>query len=376
MTATTTQKPILLLSTDPVTCQAVGEALASNGHFVAGPPCRDLQELQLQLERGPARGVLVDLDPEPERMLPQLEPIIARFQGARFIVISARHDVNCVLAAMQAGARHFLVKSTLAAELPETLNRLIPEHNGNSPGRIYTILGASGGCGATTIAINLANELHLKSAAEVLLIDLDYALGAMGTCLGLDGRYGIADVLADCNRIDPHLISSTSVPGADGLRVLLSPASTHTCAPAPLQTVHLRAALEACKRAFRHVVIDAPHLSPGEALPLALASDLCLVVVQLSVKDIRTAARLLQVLGQGVPRTRLVVLVNRFGCRSMITLGDARRALGDVPVRTIRNDFKAVMRGVNLGQVLAQAAPRCRIRQDLQALFPAEAVGA
>ncbi len=376
MVAAMTQHPILLLTTDPVTCRAVGEALASNGHFVAGEPCRDLRKLQVQLERHPARGVLVDLDPEPERILAQLEPIIAQFHSTRFIVISARYDANCVLAAMQAGARHFLVKAALATELAEALNRVIPEHNGNSTGLIYTVLGASGGCGATTIAINLASELHLKSAAEVLLIDLDYAFGAVGTCLGLEGRYGIADVLADRNRIDAHLISSAAVPGADGLRVLLSPASTQACAAAPLQTADLRAALEAAKRAFRNVVIDAPRLPPAEALHLALASSLCLIVVQLSVKDIRTAGRLLQVLlGQGVPRARVVVLVNRFDCRSMITLQDARRALGDVPVRTIRNDFKAAMRSINLGQALAQATPRCRIRQDLQALFLAGAAG-
>jgi Flp pilus assembly CpaE family ATPase len=64
-----------------------------------------------------------------------------------------------------------------------------------------------------------------------------------------------------------------------------------------------------------------------------------------------------------------VLVINRDGSRrTMITRKDLQTALGAIELRTIRNDFKAAIRGVNLGQPLAQAAPRSRIRRDLRLL--------
>jgi pilus assembly protein CpaE len=366
---TTTQDPVLLVTADQGTARAVSDALASNGHFVPGEPCRDLRELEAALERGSARGVLVDLDPQPAATLAELDPIIARFNGARFIVLSGTYNSDWVLAAMQIGARHFLLKQAIGAELSEALNRLIPPLEDTGAGTaVVTVVGASGGCGATTIAINLAHELHLKLGQDVLLIDLDYALGGVGTCLGLEGSYGIADVLADRNRIDTHLISSTAIANERGVHVLLSPASTQTRA-ARLQTENLRVALDAGRRAYRYAVVDTSHLLPDEVAQVALASNLCLLVAQLNVKDIRTAGRLAgELVAQGMPQARVVVVINRCGSRGMVTLRDAKAALGDLATRTIRNDFKGAIRAVNFGQALAEAAPRSKIRRDLQEL--------
>jgi pilus assembly protein CpaE len=364
------QHPVLLVTADLRTARAVSDALASNGHFVPGEPCRDLRELEAALERKSARGVLVDLDPEPATTLAELNPIIARFSTTRFMVLSGTYNSEWVLAAMQIGARHFLLKQAIETELCEALNRLIPPQDEVATGSaVVSVLGASGGCGATTVAINLAHELHLKLGHDVLLVDLDYALGAIGTCLGLEGRYGIADVLADRSRIDTHLISSTAISNEKGVHVLLSPASTLPAQPARLQTENLRPALEACRRAFRYAVVDAAHLLPDETVQVALASTLCLLVVQLNVKDIRTANRLAtELIAQGMPRTRVVAVVNRCGSRGMVTLRDAQTALGGIEARTIRNDFKGAIRAVNFGQALAEAAPRSKIRRDLQNL--------
>jgi Flp pilus assembly CpaE family ATPase len=51
-----------------------------------------------------------------------------------------------------------------------------------------------------------------------------------------------------------------------------------------------------------------------------------------------------------------------------VTLRDAQTALGGIEARTIRNDFKGAIRAVNFGQALAEAAPRSKIRRDLQNL--------
>jgi pilus assembly protein CpaE len=272
--------PVLLVTSDATTSQTAVTALESNGHFVTGNVCRDLPELVAQLEQRPALGVLVDIDPQPAQLLADLDPIITRFSHARFIVLSSDYRQDLVLEAMQIGVRHFLLKQSIEAELAGALDRLIPKpgEDARRASSIVTIFGASGGCGATTLAINLANELHLETAEKVLLIDLDYAYGAIGACLGLKGRYGIADVLADRTRIDAQLISSTAVSYSEGVHALISPVSASGANSAPLSADNLRPALDACWRAYRYVVVDAPRVSADVALQLAIASDLTLPI--------------------------------------------------------------------------------------------------
>jgi pilus assembly protein CpaE len=367
-----TKQPILLVTNDPETAPAVNAALESNGHFVADGVCADLRELVACLERAPTTGALVDIDDQPVDMLGELDPIITRFVETRFIVLSKDYDNELVLEAMQIGARHFLLKRSIASELSGALRRLIPTGSvkGERRGSVITVLGASGGCGATTVAINLANELHAVSSEPTLVIDLDHCYGAVRTYLGLDGQYGIADVLADAKRIDAQLVKSSALAYSDGLEALISPASTKISEPKPIQATNLGPALDACKRAYRFTVVDAPRVPSSVAVSLAHASYLTLIVFQLNVTDIRIVRDLLTVLSErGVSPERIMPLVNRYRRRhSMISLSEAETAVGSSALAVVRNDFRSVSRGINFGQPLAQAAPRSRTRRDLNQL--------
>ena len=66
-------------------------------------------------------------------------------------------------------------KNFLEAEIDRILEHMLfgGAKPGQSLGNVITVLQASGGCGATTVAINLANELRLKTSEPVLTIDLD-----------------------------------------------------------------------------------------------------------------------------------------------------------------------------------------------------------
>jgi len=52
------------------------------------------------------------------------------------------------------------------------------------------------------MAVNLANELRLAASEPVLTIDLDTCYGTVSDYLGIEGRYGIADVLSRRKPID------------------------------------------------------------------------------------------------------------------------------------------------------------------------------
>ncbi len=364
--------PIVLMTREPETEKAVAAALASSEVLAPDTICRSMAELKSRLEERTAPAVLIDIDPQPLVLLREMDVLIGRSSPTRFIVLSGELRNDLVLEAMQAGARHFLVKSVIPRELVPVLERLVAANEAANPegqGSIVTILSAGGGCGATTLAVNLADELRLLASERVLLIDLDATYGSAATYLGLGGRYGISDVLSGSSRIDEELIASTAVAHSPDLHLLLSPVTANFSRPAPLAFEGLDPALRACRGAYPFTVVDAPRVSMDVAATLASASCLTLVVLQLSVKDIRVAREMIAALEErgGAPK-RVLPLVNRYRKkRKMITLEEARKALGVEPL-VFANDFKGSLRAVNYGQLLSRASRRSPLSKDLRKL--------
>jgi pilus assembly protein CpaE len=366
------QSGVLLVTAEPETAQAVDKTLRASGRLALAGTCRALDELAARLQADRVSAAIVDIDPHPGRMLAELEPIIARFSGTRFVLLASGLDKDLILEAMQIGARHCLQKGAVRSELAGVLQRLTANGSARPPGRgsVIGVLSAGGGCGATTLAVNLANELCQGGPEAALVVDLDSSFGAVATCLGVKGDYGVADILAHSGNADPQLVSSSATVCSDHLHVLLSPASVDYAAPAPLQYDNLGAALEACKQAYPYTVVDAPRVPIEVAAVLAKACSAALIVMQLTIKDIHVARRLRgALLDRGVAAGRIVPVINRHRKRKqMIGLDECRRALDVSEIELIGNDYRNAIRGINFGQPLAEAAPMSSIRKDIRRL--------
>src|SRR5205814_10380135 len=72
--------------------------------------------------------------------------------------------------------------------------------------RLIHVIPAAGGCGATTIACNVAASLAKKG--QTLLIDLDLVRGSVASSFDVRPRYTIADLMQAAERIDRQLIES------------------------------------------------------------------------------------------------------------------------------------------------------------------------
>jgi pilus assembly protein CpaE len=363
---------ITLMTPDASLAAEVSAALHANGHVVAGPPVRDLRDLAPQLGRVPVPICLIDLDPQPQQVLPHLERIIARFPATRFVALSSTVGNELLLEAMQSGVRRVVMKQTMSAELPGVLDRLTtPDlHAAGPTGEIMTVISASGGCGATTIGVNLAEEIAQKKKQPTLIWDLDCAYGAVASYLGLTPRYGADHVLHYGGDIDAQLLKSTASVHNDRIHVLASPASTNLAAAAePLRFERLEHVLDSARRAYGLTIIDAPRLPLGTTAALVAGSATTLLVFQLTVKDLRCARSILDALrDRGCDTASIVPVANRYVKRQVISLEEATKAIGGVDVLPIRNDYAPAIHGLNFGQTLSEAGPRSSIRRDIQDL--------
>src|SRR2546421_249128 len=240
---------VALMTPDPAVAAAVASASHANGHVMTVPPLRDVRDLLAHLGKSPMPIVLVDLDPQPQEVLPHLERMVARFPASRFVALSTTLDNGLLLEAMQTGVRRIVAKQTIGTELRGVLDRLsaVESAHHDSQGQVLSILSASGGCGATTLAINLAQEISLLKRQPTLLVDLDCAYGAVTSFLGLRPHYAADHVLNYSGRIDGQLIRSTSTAHSDQLHVLASPASTSFANVEPLKYERLEQALESAR---------------------------------------------------------------------------------------------------------------------------------
>ena len=330
--------------------------------------CKGLTELKASLEHAPVSIALIDIDSDPKASLKELDRIVPLYPETRFAVASSSSNKELILEAMQAGVRDFIHKNSLEAEIDRILEHLLfgGAKSGQSLGNVITVLQASGGCGATTVAINLANELRLKTSEPVLTMDLDSSFGALSAYLGITKGYGIADVLKRTGQIDRNLITSSATNYRNDYDVLISPASMEHFAYSSYSYPNLIDAIEACKEAYKHTVIDAPRLSEDLVKTLITVSKTLLVVFEPSVKDIKTARSIITNLVKLGARSKSIIpLVNRFQRRGpVIPLEETKKALKLDSISCIRSDFKRVANCINRGEPLAELAPRSSIRKD------------
>jgi pilus assembly protein CpaE len=234
---------------------------------------------------------------------------------------------------------------------------------------LVSVMTASGGSGGTTIAINLADELRRSRGESVLLVDMDLDYGAAAAYLGLGPDTGLADALA-AERIDAAGLRAAASVFFDDLHLLASPSSVDFSDPPVVRFDRLDELLDACRATYGHTVVDAPRASRDVAATLGKASDLTLVVFQLTVMDVRCVRAVLRALDdRGVPREKVLPLANRCARRAhMLTLEDARDALGGVALASVGNDYESALRSLNLGRPLTSVAPRSVVRHDLEEL--------
>lgn len=363
---------ILLVTKERETADTVKGVFAGNKNFILTNVYQDLSQLRSCLSNTKTQAVIVDIDSNPQQMLRDVATIYDISPETFVVLVCSKLTKNLVLQAMRSGAKHFLEKKTLVSDLSKELQALVQDDRKravNSDSLVISVFSAGGGCGATTVAINLASELRLLSDKQVLAIDLDPCYGAVSSYLSIKSHYGIADVLAPKNGIiDADLIRSSAYAYADNFHVLTSPANSASSGTKELGYENMSRAIEACRQVYEYTVLDAPRLPQTTAVELAKLSDLIVIVFQLTVKDVNTTRAIISSLTDaGIARERILPLANRVKKRGpLVRFEDTKRALGLSSCRSIRSDWRKAMKSVNCAKPFAEAVKRSGLRRDIR----------
>ena len=151
-------------------------------------------------------------------------------QNIPIIMFTAKTLIDDKVAGFEAGADDYLTKPTHPAELASRVKAILMRNASQHPsasgarGRTIGVLGAKGGVGTTTLAINLA-AARLMISENPVVADFRLGVGSMGLSLGMGRSAGMANVLSKAaSAIQPRDIENELVVHASGLRALLSSA--------------------------------------------------------------------------------------------------------------------------------------------------------
>ena len=171
-------------------------------------------------------------------------------------------------------------------------------------GRVLTFSRATGGAGATTLAVNVAHALtrpHRRAQAKVCLIDLDLQVGAAALQLDLLPASGLFDSATTRQSFDPALFARSLVAHRSGLQVLPSPSapiSLEALRPAVVNTL-----LELARVEFDYVIVDLPRALTNWTETVLSHSDLVYLVTQSNLPAVWQLRRLLDVIEELGSRT-------------------------------------------------------------------------
>ena len=131
------------------------------------------------------------------------------------------------------------------------------------------------------------------------------------------------------------------------------------------------ACLDMARGAYETVVLDMPALWMPWSVAAVRASDLVVLVAQLSVAGVRQAKRQLDVLqARGLGNVPLRLVLNRVErrWRPRVSRAEAEKALGRKVDYLVADDAHTVREAANRGVVLSEIKRNARVVRDVQAI--------
>ena len=357
----------------------VAKQLEDDGPYdvlIAGPSAATrsgLAKIELIRQAYPLTSVVLAFDQRPEARLRD----VIRAGAMDLLELPATDDE--VLEAVERALE--LHQATLAAvpsaepvvqiveAPPVTETYTAPAPPSARKGRVYAVASATGGCGKTFMATNLAYFLQTHGGGgRVCLVDLDLQFGEVSTALRMRPRYTIFDALereeSEPEFLQAHIEEYLSV-HETGFHVLAAPRDpVEADRVTPADVVRI---VEAVRRRFDHVVVDTPaQLSEIVTVTLDLSEQL-FVMTTLDLPSVRNMSVFLSTLERlRIPTESIQLILNKAESDVGIDIAQVEK-LFPQGFRAVLPYAKEVSRSINLGTPVMASSPQAEISRRMDA---------
>jgi pilus assembly protein CpaE len=306
--------------------------------------------------------VVVDIRSDASSGMAAIERLRASSANMAIFAIATAAEPNLILQAMRAGANEFFPWNTqegsqAARDMEESFHgavrrsaarREAASASGKAPCVTHVFLGAKGGAGTTTVAVNCGVELARLTKRPTVVVDLKTSLGEVALFLGVRPRFTILDAIENLHRLDKNFLTELVAKHKSGLDILAG--SEQFDRPNAQDASGLEELLRVLARTYDYVVIDAGNTISASTAAALYAADTIFLVTNPDVPSIRNAQRLVDRVRQlGAGSERVKVLLNRVSDNHLIAPKQIETALGYGIHHTFSSDYRTVSTALNSG---------------------------
>jgi pilus assembly protein CpaE len=326
-----------------------GTSVARTVHTCASFPVAASDPVTRRVNAANPDVTLVDIPADnPSLALRAIELLHQEMPEAAIFAIGNLNQPQIIVNAMRAGAREFIERPTNTTDMLEAFVRLTTaQRRGRQEGirgKVFSVINAKGGNGATTVAVNLALALQ-SSYGQTALVDLA-PLGHAALHMNLKPVFNVADATRNLHRMDASLLESFMTRHSGGLQLL---AGTNVPAAVDPSTAEFVRLFDMLVTHYRYVVVDASSRFDAASRLIASLSETVLLVACSDVASLWSAARVQQYLGETGSRERVRLVLNRFRKVPGFSEADAEAAVGAKLLWRIPNQYFAISGAIDRG---------------------------
>jgi pilus assembly protein CpaE len=371
---------------DVVACTrmaGVAELLESDGPFdvlIAGPSLgtrSGLQRLSLIREELPAMSLLLAFSRRPDGSLRDI--VRTGAIDLLQLPVDDKELTEAIDRATELAQAAAAASATTSAPVTVPAIAAAPGQPApNQPGRVFTISSATGGCGKTFYATNIAYFLARYTGKRACIVDLDLQFGEVVTAMRLRPKYTIFDALqredTDEDDLRAH-IDEYTVAHETGVYVLAAPrepSEADRISPPDVTRI-----LEAVRKQFDYVVVDTPPQLNESVLAAFDLSDMLYVMATLDLPSVRNMSVFLATLDKlKISSDNVKLILNKAESDVGIDVDQVTK-LFPQGFESVLPYAKEVSRSINLGMPVMAASPQSEISRlmtaGLKMLLPPDA---
>lgn len=315
----------------------------------------------------------IELDElNPEHTFSLIKGYLEKNPALEILLTASKLDSQVMLESFRVGVKEFIPQPINRREFDTALTRLKDRlagkgrQNNGRGGKVVAFLGAKGGNGTSTLAVNMAMSLRQqKPDKQVAVVDLNFDDSDIPLFLDIQPANGFRDLVADLSRLDSTYVQSLMSKHESELHVLQSGfTGREGSSRGPIPGGAVLHTLEVMRLMYDFVIVDCGHtLTPETREALDFASTV-FVVTTLSLPAIRRTKHFLQMMREaGFDGGRVVIAVNRYHSSEAELLQHAESLFEHKVDLLVPNDYPIANSSLNRGVPLVEAAPRAPLTQ-------------
>jgi pilus assembly protein CpaE len=360
-------------SVEVIACNRVGavsDVLHQQGPFTvlfAGPSLASrsgLRRLAALHEDCPATSIVLAFTDRPDASLREIVQA-----GADDILRLPFDQEDLVIAlerALDIGSRRLegVTPKAQPGVIPFPTSPAVP-----TQAQVFTVSSATGGCGKTFMATNMALFLARHTGRKVVLVDLDLQFGEVSTALRLRPNYTIYDALHRdgdeddfefAEHLDEFLVTHEG--GFSVLAAPKDPAEADRIGPADVTRI-----LDVLRSHCDYLVVDTPAALTEIVLAAFDVSEHLFSLATVDLPSVRNLGVFLQTLDKlRIPSDNVSLILNKAERDVGLDIGQITR-LFPQGFKAILPYAKEVSRSINMGMPVLASDPTAEVSRKLAA---------